>query len=444
MNTVIPTPTISNGSPSNPMFSSFVSASTVAIVKKTLSSISMTSNHLVESSTTISVLVSVAGNPSQLTPVTIGSNSSPTLTSSMAYSSGSFALGFSKNQSKLLLSIPTSSYIGTVGASAATELTPSPSVTTLSSSSIRMLSSLLAMISSIRASMTISTQISSPDFYSTMSTTKKSNVLTPSSSFDMDLGISKSTSSVLLSPTFTSVLPTTTPTATTSTESYSLYTSLLNSVTTPISMDSYSLSFFTIPTTSLPTTVPSDKPALAQSSTEIALETTLGVTVIIIIMFLFIIIYIGRRKATGTKKKNTDLYQHPLVQRKLEAPPSVQHGSDLAYETMFDDDEILGEQSMPWFDPKYTGSEMTDDDGATTITESSEPVRATVDGNVRGRHSLDTTLISVLDNNDYLEQYSQTTPMQPGERPIEYDIFLKPQDRETPSRPSISNYWKNS
>ena len=32
-------------------------------------------------------------------------------------------------------------------------------------------------------------------------------------------------------------------------------------------------------------------------------------------------------------------------------------GSDLAYETMFDDDEILGVQSMPWFDPKYRGSE---------------------------------------------------------------------------------------
>ena len=28
-------------------------------------------------------------------------------------------------------------------------------------------------------------------------------------------------------------------------------------------------------------------------------------------------------------------------------------GSDLAYETMYDDDEIMGTQTMPWFDPKY-------------------------------------------------------------------------------------------
>ena len=28
-------------------------------------------------------------------------------------------------------------------------------------------------------------------------------------------------------------------------------------------------------------------------------------------------------------------------------------GSDLAYETMYDDDELTGTQTMPWFDPKY-------------------------------------------------------------------------------------------
>jgi len=27
-------------------------------------------------------------------------------------------------------------------------------------------------------------------------------------------------------------------------------------------------------------------------------------------------------------------------------------GSDLAYETMYDNDEIMGTQTMPWFDPK--------------------------------------------------------------------------------------------
>ena len=31
-------------------------------------------------------------------------------------------------------------------------------------------------------------------------------------------------------------------------------------------------------------------------------------------------------------------------------------GSDLAYETMYDDDEIMGTQTMPWFDPKYLAS----------------------------------------------------------------------------------------
>lgn len=30
------------------------------------------------------------------------------------------------------------------------------------------------------------------------------------------------------------------------------------------------------------------------------------------------------------------------------------NSSDLAYETMFDDDEILNQpQTMPWFDPNY-------------------------------------------------------------------------------------------
>eukprot|EP00731_Ephydatia_muelleri_P038488 Em0779g4a len=157
------------------------------------------------------------------------------------------------------------------------------------------------------------------------------------------------------------------------------------------------------------------------------------------------IILLQRRKLKRVKRKDADPYQLPLVPHKIEVPPSMQNGSDLAYETMFDDDEILGVQSMPWFDPKYRGSEATDDDRTTIVTESSEPVRATVDGNVRGRHSsLDTTLITELDHNDYLAQYSQSTPMQPGERPIEYDIFLKNQDQETSSRPSISDYWNNS
>ena len=39
---------------------------------------------------------------------------------------------------------------------------------------------------------------------------------------------------------------------------------------------------------------------------------------------------------------------------------------------------------------------------------------ATVDGNVPKRHSLDTTLVTALDHDEYLEQYKQSTPLQPG------------------------------
>ena len=42
-------------------------------------------------------------------------------------------------------------------------------------------------------------------------------------------------------------------------------------------------------------------------------------------------------------------------------------GSDLAYETMFDDDEIMGVQSMPWFDPKYRGSEAVSSNQSPSI-----------------------------------------------------------------------------
>ncbi len=40
-------------------------------------------------------------------------------------------------------------------------------------------------------------------------------------------------------------------------------------------------------------------------------------------------------------------------------------GSDLAYETMYDDDDILEtKQTMPWFDPKYlAGDEVGGSNG---------------------------------------------------------------------------------
>ena len=37
-------------------------------------------------------------------------------------------------------------------------------------------------------------------------------------------------------------------------------------------------------------------------------------------------------------------------------------GTDLAYETMYDDDDIKGTQTMPWFDPKYLATLDTQQD----------------------------------------------------------------------------------
>ena len=37
-------------------------------------------------------------------------------------------------------------------------------------------------------------------------------------------------------------------------------------------------------------------------------------------------------------------------------------GTDLAYETMYDDDNIRGTQTMPWFDPKYLAALNTQQD----------------------------------------------------------------------------------
>ena len=40
-------------------------------------------------------------------------------------------------------------------------------------------------------------------------------------------------------------------------------------------------------------------------------------------------------------------------------PPSSA-GSDLAYETMYDDEDPMETQTMPWFDPKYLASTNRD------------------------------------------------------------------------------------
>ena len=42
--------------------------------------------------------------------------------------------------------------------------------------------------------------------------------------------------------------------------------------------------------------------------------------------------------------------------------PILGASSDLAYETMYDDDEIMNQkQTMPWFDPKYLASKEDDE-----------------------------------------------------------------------------------
>ena len=37
-------------------------------------------------------------------------------------------------------------------------------------------------------------------------------------------------------------------------------------------------------------------------------------------------------------------------------------GTDLAYETMYNDDDIMRTQTMPWFDPKYLATLDTQQD----------------------------------------------------------------------------------
>ena len=46
--------------------------------------------------------------------------------------------------------------------------------------------------------------------------------------------------------------------------------------------------------------------------------------------------------------------KHSLnVTTDLQCISLLSDGSDLAYETMYGNDEIMGTQTMPWFDPKY-------------------------------------------------------------------------------------------
>ena len=64
-------------------------------------------------------------------------------------------------------------------------------------------------------------------------------------------------------------------------------------------------------------------------------------------------------------RRPSDLYEKSFTRfrntRRTKAESSddipLQSKSDLAYETMYDDDEIVDTaQTMPWFDPKYLAS----------------------------------------------------------------------------------------
>lgn len=69
-------------------------------------------------------------------------------------------------------------------------------------------------------------------------------------------------------------------------------------------------------------------------------------------------------------RRQSDLYEksfkHSRAQRNgksefSDSIPLETSKSDLAYETMFDDDEIVDTaQTMPWFDPKYLASGRDD------------------------------------------------------------------------------------
>lgn len=67
----------------------------------------------------------------------------------------------------------------------------------------------------------------------------------------------------------------------------------------------------------------------------------------------------------GSGRRPSDLYEKSFTRfrntRRPKAESSddipLQSKSDLAYETMYDDDEIVDTaQTMPWFDPKYLAS----------------------------------------------------------------------------------------
>lgn len=70
------------------------------------------------------------------------------------------------------------------------------------------------------------------------------------------------------------------------------------------------------------------------------------------------------------RRRPSDLYEKAfsrlrsnrrLTKGSIDDMPLHSKSSDLAYETMYDDDEIVDTaQTMPWFDPKYLASGRDD------------------------------------------------------------------------------------
>jgi hypothetical protein len=216
---------------------------------------------------------------------------------------------------------------------------------------------------------------------------------------------------------------------------------------------------FEISVGDVPVSSPTAEPptaAAADNTLLVGIISGAVVAVLLIILLIVVISVFGRRRKPKPEK---DMYSDLSYKRKRRAkrPESfslTQKGtnSDLAYETMFDDDEMLNEeQTMPWFDPNYLASNENEDydgDGEQLSFKGGPPLRATVDGDARRplrkastEKAAERGSVMELDRTKYLDSYQQSTPMQPGQRMGEYDMFLNRNapEAERSRRPSLDN-----
>jgi len=86
----------------------------------------------------------------------------------------------------------------------------------------------------------------------------------------------------------------------------------------------------------------------------------------VIITNIIIIIIPRRRKPSDPYLRTRDSKRHKHNKSRNGSGENIlmasKGGSDLAYETMYDDDEIMdSNQTMPWFDPKYLATDEVRD-----------------------------------------------------------------------------------